>query len=127
MSTALRTGIDLIETSRIRQAVARHGDRFLLRVFTSHELAQSAGRVESLAGKFAAKEAAAKALGTGIWRHGITWTDFEVSKDPESGAPALRLHGAASVRADQLGLTGWSVSISHDRTHAVAMVVALAA
>lgn len=123
----LRTGVDLIEIERLRRAVERHGVRFLERVFTPGELAQSAARMESLAGKFAAKEAAAKALGTGIWRCGITWTDLEVAKDLDSGAPELRLHQAAAERAHQLGLTLWSVSISHDRTHAVALVVAAGA
>jgi holo-[acyl-carrier protein] synthase len=122
---SLRTGVDLIEIDRIRRAIDRHGDRFLGRVFTPAELAQSCGRFESLAGKFAAKEATAKALGTGIWRHGIGWTDIEVHKDPESGAPSLGLHGAAGSRAARLGFHEWSLSISHDRTHAVAFVVAL--
>ena len=101
----LRTGVDLIEIDRIRHAIDRFGDRFLCRVYTAAELAQSCGRLESLAGKFAAKEAAAKALGTGIWRHGIGWTDIEVHKDPVSGAPSLALHNAASRRAALLGLT----------------------
>jgi holo-[acyl-carrier protein] synthase len=122
---ALRTGVDLIEIDRIRRAIDRHGDRFLRRVFTPAELAQSGGRCESLAGKFAAKEATAKALGTGIWRHGIGWTDIEVYKDPASGAPSLGLHGAARSRADLMGLYGWSLSISHDRTHALAFVVTM--
>ena len=120
----LRTGVDLIEIERIRKAIDRHGDRFLTRVFTAAEVAQSCGRLESLAGKFAAKEAAAKALGTGVWRNGIGWLDFEVRKDPESGAPDLQLHQAAADRAARMGLDIWSLSISHDRTHAVAFVVA---
>ena len=122
---SLRTGVDLIEIDRIRRAVDWHGDRFLSRVFTATELTQSNRRYESLAGKFAAKEAAAKALGTGIWRHGICWTDIEVHKDPSSGAPTLRLHQAAHSRAALLGLDEWSITISHDRTHAVAFVVAM--
>ena len=120
----LRTGVDLIEIERVRKALDRHGARFLNRVFTEAEIVQSCGRIESLAGKFAAKEAAAKALGTGVWRNGIDWRDFEVCKDPESGAPELLLHDAAAERAGRLGLGTWSVSISHDRTHAVAFVVA---
>jgi holo-[acyl-carrier protein] synthase len=121
----LRTGVDLIEIERIRKAVDRHGDRFLARVFTAAEILQSCGRFESLAGKFAAKEAAAKALGTGVWRNGIGWLDFEVHKDLQTGAPELRLHHAAAERAARMGLDVWSLSISHDRTHAVAFVVAL--
>jgi holo-[acyl-carrier protein] synthase len=120
----LRTGVDLIEIERIRKAIDRHGDRFLGRVFTPDEIAQSCARLESLAGKFAAKEAAAKALGTGVWRNGIGWLDFEVRKDPESGAPELLLHHAAAERATRLGLVTWSLSISHDRSRAVAFVVA---
>jgi holo-[acyl-carrier protein] synthase len=125
MANTLRTGVDLIETDRIRRAVERHGERFLQRVFTPTELAQSCGRFESLAGKFAAKEAAAKALGTGIWRHGIGWTDIEVFKDVKSGAPSLYLYGSAAARAGELGMGEWSLSISHDRTHAIAFVVAI--
>lgn len=120
----LRTGVDLIEIDRVRRAIDRHGARFLTRVFTADEVAQSCGRLESLAGKFAAKEAAAKALGTGVWRNGISWLDFEIRKDPLSGAPDLQLHQAAEERATRLGLDTWSLSISHDRTHAVALVVA---
>ena len=120
----LRTGVDLIEIERVRKALDRHGARFLNRVFTETEVVQSCGRIESLAGKFAAKEAAAKALGTGVWRNGIDWRDFEVCKDPESGAPGLQLHDAAAERAASLGLDIWSVSISHDRTRAIAFVVA---
>jgi holo-[acyl-carrier protein] synthase len=117
--------VDLIEIERIRRAVDRHGDRFLARVYTPHEVVQSCGRMESLAGKFAAKEAAAKALGTGVWRNGIDWRDFEVYKDLETGAPELLLHAAAAERAARFGLYGWSLSITHDRTHAIAFVVAL--
>ena len=120
----LRTGVDLIEIERVRRAVERHGERFLERVFTPAELAQARGRAESLAGKFAAKEAAAKMLGTGIWRHGIGWTDIEVAKDMQSGEPTLLLHHAAAARAVLLALAGWSLSISHDCTHAIAFVVA---
>jgi holo-[acyl-carrier protein] synthase len=120
----LRTGVDLIEIERVRKALDRHGSRFLARVFTEAEVVQSCGRVESLAGKFAAKEAAAKALGTGVWRNGIDWRDFEIRKDPDSGAPELQLHDAAAERALRLGLSTWSLSISHDRTRAIAFVVA---
>lgn len=121
----LRTGVDIIEIDRVRSAVARHGNRFLARIFTPAEVEQSCGRLESLAGKFAAKEAAAKALGTGIWREGIGWLDIEVRKDPASGAPHLVLYDAAAQRAAGLGLAEWSVSISHDRSRAIALVVAL--
>ncbi len=95
----LRTGVDLIEIERVRKALDRHGVRFLNRVFTEAEVVQSCGRIESLAGKFAAKEAAAKALGTGVWRNGIDWRDFEVCKDPESWCAGV----AASRRGRRTG------------------------
>jgi len=121
----LRTGVDVIEIERIQTAVDRHGSRFLERVYTARELVHCQGRVESLAGRFAAKEAVAKALGTGIWRHGVGWTDIEVLRDPQSGAPQLQLHTAAATCASTLGLHEWSVSLSHDRTQAIAFVVAI--
>jgi len=76
----LRTGVDMIEIERVDQAITAHGDRFLDRVYTSAELAYCRGRRESLAARFAAKEAVAKALGTGIWRQGVTWTDISNSR-----------------------------------------------
>lgn len=120
----LHTGVDLIEIARVKEAVARHGDRFLSRVFTPQELAYCGERPESLAARFAAKEAIAKALGSGVWRDGINWTDLEVSRDLESGAPGVLLHGPAQERADRLGLRRWSLSLSHDRERAIAFVVA---
>lgn len=120
----LYSGVDIIEIARVATAVARHADRLLARVFTPCELAQCRGRTESLAARFAAKEAAAKALGTGIWRDGIDWTDIEVIR-AESGAPTLALHGAALARAQRLGWVSWSVSLSHDRSQAIAFVVAM--
>lgn len=119
----LFSGVDLIEIERVRDAIAHHGARFLCRVFTAQELAQCQGRAESLAARFAAKEATAKALGTGVWRHGIGWTDIEVLRAP-SGAPILHLHNAARARADLLGWREWSVSLAHDRAQAIAFVVA---
>jgi holo-[acyl-carrier protein] synthase len=121
----LRTGVDSIEIERLTHAVDRFGARFLDRIFTPTELDDCGQRIESLAGRFAAKEAVAKALGTGIWRAGIGWTDIEVRRDSVSGAPHLSLHGAAATRAADLGLNEWSLSISHDRSRALAFVVAL--
>jgi holo-[acyl-carrier protein] synthase len=121
----LRTGVDLIEIERIQRAIDQHGARFLARVYTATERQDCQHRVESLAARFAAKEAAAKALGTGIWRHGVEWTDIEIVRDPISGAPSLFLHRAAATHAQLLGLTEWSVSLSHDRERAIAFVVAL--
>ena len=121
----LRTGVDLIEIERLRVAVERHGDRFLQRVFTPTELRLCAMRMESLAARFAAKEATAKALGTGIWRNGIGWTDIEVQRNMETGEPLLRLHNAARQQADRMLLTTWSISISHGQSEAIAFVVAV--
>jgi len=121
----LRTGVDLIEIARVDRAIVRHGARFLARIYTANELDDCHGRIESLAARFAAKEAAAKALGTGIWRHGVEWTDIEVCRDPVSGAPSLALHNAAAAHSNRLALTHWSVSLSHDRERAIAFVVAM--
>lgn len=121
----VRTGVDLIEIVRIERAINQHGARFLQRVYTPTEQQNCQGRAESLAARFAAKEAVAKALGTGIWRHGIDWTDIEIVRNPQSGAPELVLHRAAAAQARKLALTEWSVSLSHDRERAIAFVVAL--
>ena len=121
----LRTGVDMIEIYRVRESIERHGDRFLERVYTEGELTACRERVESLAARFAAKEAVAKALGTGIWREGIGWKDIEVTRDIDTGAPILNLYGAALAQAEKLGLTTWSISLSHDRERAIAFVVAM--
>jgi holo-[acyl-carrier protein] synthase len=118
----LVTGVDLIEIARIDEVVARHGKHYLERVFTSAELEYCGKRAESLAGRFAAKEAVAKALGTGIGD--VSWKEIEILGD-EQNAPILTLHGMAENRAKELGLTTWSVSISHSQSHSVALVVAI--
>mgnify|MGYP001072979240 CR=1 FL=1 len=120
--TVLRTGIDLIEVARIQRAIQRHGERFLQRVFTPAELAQAGGSPVSLAVRFAAKEAAAKALGTGIGVVG--WLEIEVLREHDQ-PPILRLSGAAAQRAAELGLTEWAISLSHVRELAIASVVAM--
>lgn len=117
----LRTGVDLIEISRIEEVVARHGRHYLERIYTPAELEQCGKRAESLAGRFAAKEAVAKALGCGIGD--VTWREIEVLGD-EQNAPVLTLHGAAERKAKELGLVNWSVSISHSQSHSVAFAVA---
>lgn len=117
----LRTGVDLIEIERIRLAALRHGERFYKRFFTSRERAHCEGRHTSLAARFAAKEAAAKALGTGIGH--VRWVDIEVVADSD-GYPELVLHGQAAELAQQLGLVHWSVSLAHTHEHAIALVVA---
>ena len=118
----LSTGVDLIEIDRIEEVIARHGKHYLERIYTPAELAQSGKRTESLAGRFAAKEAVAKALGCGIGD--VSWKDIEVLGD-EQNAPGLTLHGEALKRANELGLAIWSVSISHSQSHSVAFVVAI--
>ena len=118
----LRTGVDLIEISRIKDVVSRHGKRYLERVYTPAELELCGQRIESLAGRFAAKEAVAKALGCGIGE--VAWKEIEILGD-ENRAPVLHLHGMAAQKADELGLASWSVSLSHSHSHAVALVVAI--
>ena len=118
----LATGVDLIEISRIEEVIAQHGKHYLERVYTPAELEQCGKRAESLAGRFAAKEAVAKALGSGIGD--ISWRDIEVLGD-EQNAPGLTLYNAAKQKADELGLMNWSVSISHSQSHSVAFVVAV--
>lgn len=120
-------GIDLASVDRIREMIADHGDRFLHRVFTTGERetaakhANDSKKVEHLAGRFAAKEAALKALGTG-WRDGIAWTDVEILNQP-SGAPSLGLHAKAREIADSLGAKTYHVSISHAAGVATASVI----
>ncbi len=117
----LRTGIDIIEIPRIRAALDRHGERFLKRVFTELEINACRGRAEELAVRFAAKEAVSKALGTGIGP--ISWREVE-TLHKWSGEPYLVLHGAAEKIAEELGLAVWTVSLSHSRENAIAVVVA---
>lgn len=118
----LRCGVDLVKVARmetIRPAILA---RFIQRVYTENEQAQSKGNLEQLAGLFAAKEAASKALGTGIGR--VAWRDIEILHKL-SGEPTLHLHGNAKVVAEKVGLDEWAVSISHDDGLAIASVVAL--
>ena len=116
-------GVDLVEIERIEKAVARLGDRFVNRVFTERERLYARGRGPQLAARFAAKEAVAKILGTGLWREGVSWHQIEVFNDA-SGKPHLHLSGEAAARATELGFTAWSISISHSRGDAIAFVVA---
>ena len=118
----LRTGVDLVEIARLETLQPAIRARFLQRVFTSQELAIAGEAWASLAGRFAAKEAVAKALGCGIGPVG--WKEIEILRGA-AGEPLLVLHGQARQMADRQGLAAWSVSISHSRSHAVAMVVAL--
>ncbi len=117
----LTSGIDMIEVSRIDAAILRHGDRFFHRFFTEQELIDANGRTPALAARFAAKEAAAKALGTGIGD--VEWKEIEILRGPR-GEPTLHLLGKALALAQSLGWREWSVSMSHTHEHAMAMVVA---
>jgi holo-[acyl-carrier protein] synthase len=117
-------GVDLCEVDRMEAAIARHGERFLTRIYTSAERTyceSKVNRMERFAGRFAAKEAAMKAIGTG-WRRGVTWRDFEVVR-AASGQPVILFHGAARQIADELGVKRALVSITHIKSMAMAQVV----
>ncbi len=117
-------GTDLIEIARIQQSVARFGDRFLRRVFTPGEIdycQRKKNAAESFAARFAAKEAGAKALGTGI-SQGISWLELEVARQ-HGGRPTLHLTGRAAQRARQLGVATVSLSLTHNKDIALAVVV----
>lgn len=119
-------GTDIIEVSRIEEMIQRHDETFLQRVYTAHEIQycrQRKAAAQHYAGRWAAKEAALKALGTG-WARGIKWTDLEVSNEP-GGRPRLTLQGAARDYAEQLGIEEMKISISHCKAFAVALVVAV--
>lgn len=118
-------GTDLTEVARVRRSVERFGSRFLDRIYTPGELAYCLRKkdpAESLAARFAAKEAGAKALGTGI-SHGVTWQEFEVRREP-GGKPSLWLSGRAAELAAQLGINRLSLSLTHTRDLAMAVVIA---
>jgi holo-[acyl-carrier protein] synthase len=118
-------GTDLIEIERIERSVARFGERFLERVFTPGEIAYchaKKGSAESFAARFAAKEAGAKALGTGISR-GVSWKEFEVKRKPGQ-RPELHLSGRAAEIARELGVKRMSLSLTHSREMSMAVVVA---
>jgi holo-[acyl-carrier protein] synthase len=125
--TALAHGVDLVECSRIEDLVCRHGDRFMERVFTPAEIAyahSARNSTERLAGRFAAKEAVLKLIGTG-WRGKIAWTDIEVTNDG-LGRPRVRLSGEVLRIASHLGIKEVCLSITHTSQHAIASAVALA-
>ena len=113
-------GIDLIEISRIEQAIARRGDRFLRRIYTEPELRLSRRKSPSLAARFAGKEAVIKALGTSTG--GIGWREIEILADSE-GKPLVRLCGKAQAQADSLGLGELAISLSHSRDYALASAI----
>jgi holo-[acyl-carrier protein] synthase len=118
------TGIDIAEVPRIRQSIERFGQRFLQRVFTAGEIRycdSKANRFERYAARFAAKEAAMKALGTG-WNHGVRWRDCEVARMP-GGRPTLAFHGTAGEFAAKLGVKNVALSITHTAEQAMAQVI----
>jgi holo-[acyl-carrier protein] synthase len=118
------SGIDLAEIGRIQHSVDRYGPRFLNRVYTAAEQAyclRKRNAAESLAARFAAKEAGAKALGTGI-SYGVNWLEIEVVREP-SGKPTLQFHGRAAEFASRLGAARAALSITHTGTLAMASVV----
>jgi len=119
-------GIDLVDFRRIEEMAKRHGERFLNRVFTATEQAYAEANkngIEKLAGRFAAKEAILKLMGTG-WRGKIAWTDIEIVNNP-AGQPEVTLCGEVKKIADRLGIKHISISITHTANFAIASAVAL--
>jgi holo-[acyl-carrier protein] synthase len=118
------TGIDIAEVPRIEASIARFGDRFLHRIFTEAEILyceSKANRIERYAARFAAKEAAMKAIGTG-WNHGVAWRDVEVCRQP-GGRPTIAFHGKAAAFAAKLGAVHVALSLSHTKEYAIAQVI----
>lgn len=118
----ISSGVDIVEVERIDRAIIRHGQRFFQRLYTSNELVDSGGRTPALAARFAAKEAVAKALGTGIGDVG--WKEIEIIKGPHK-EPVLHLSGRAEEIASELKVIAWSISLSYTHEHAVAVAIAL--
>ena len=121
MADLFGLGVDIVEIPRVEQALQRYGERFLARIYTAAEQAYCRSRGPQLAGRFAAKEAVSKALGTGIRR--IHWRNIEILPN-RAGAPKVTLYGPAKERLERAGFSGIEVSISHSRDNAVAMAVA---
>ena len=118
------TGIDIAEVPRIAEAIAKFGQRFIHRIFTEGEIRycdSKANRIERYAARFAAKEAAMKALGTG-WNYGVRWCDIEVSRKP-GGRPTIVFSGKAAEFAAKLGAANVALSISHTAEQAIAQVI----
>ena len=113
-------GVDIIEIDRVRQVIERWGAKFLRRVYTEAELGLYREKPESLAARFAGKEAVVKALGTG--ERGIGWKDIEILTEP-GGRPLVNLYRQAREQANDLGLKGLAISLSHSRDYAIAFVV----
>lgn len=117
----IRCGVDMIECERIAAGIERLGERFLNRFFTPGERQDCGGKAYRLAARFAAKEAVAKALGSGIGD--IRWVDIEIRTSAKR-RPQLALHGKAKILATEMGLTEWDISLSHSDTLAIAIAVA---
>ena len=116
----IHSGIDIIEITRIKNVLTKHPKRFLEKIFTEYERNYCRGRSTQLAARFAAKEAAMKALGTGV--KGVGWKEIEVQRLP-SGKPYIKLHGRANERAKFIGVEKIELSISHSKELATAMVI----
>jgi len=116
----LHSGIDIIEIDRIQNVLIKHPERFLRKIFTEYEINYCRGRSTQLAARFASKEAAMKALGTGI--RGVGWREIEVQR-LRSGKPYIILHGRAKKRAESMGIKKIELSISHSKNLATAMVI----
>ena len=126
MTKIIAHGIDLVDFGRIEKMLEKHDERFLDRVFTATEQRDADGvknRVEKLAGRFAAKEAVMKLVGTG-WRDGIAWTDIEVVNNP-LGQPIVTISGKVKELADEKGVEQITLSITHTANFALASAVAL--
>jgi holo-[acyl-carrier protein] synthase len=124
--TILGIGTDIIECLRIAQIIERHGELFINRVYTDHEIRYCRSRkaaTQHFAGRWAAKEAVLKALGTG-WRRGIRWRDVEI-RNTSSGRPVIALCGGARTVVEESGIREMLISISHCRSHATAYAVAI--
>jgi holo-[acyl-carrier protein] synthase len=125
MAQIIGIGTDIIECLRIAQMIERHGELFINRVYTPHEIQYCKSRKQAtqhFAGRWAAKEAVLKAIGTG-WRRGICWRDIEIRNEP-GGRPVVAMCGGARDVVEQLGITEMLVSISHCRSHATAYALA---
>ncbi len=116
------SGVDIVEVERLDRAILRHRERFFDRFFTMQEMIDCGGHTPALAARLAAKEAVAKALGTGIGRVG--WKDIEIVRGA-AREPQVRLHGEARREAERMRLRQWSVSLTHTHEHAVAIAVAV--
>lgn len=120
MATKFAVGIDIIEIDRVADVIARHGDRFLGRIYTDDEIRHCRGRVSELAARFAAKEAVMKALGTGV--RGVGWRDIEILPN-RRGKPLVFLYGRGAARAEAIALRGLEISLTHSKEFAIASVV----